>query len=103
MIGLVVVGLFFVVIVAVLTAGLLGLFATPTPPSRTVAAARVAAAPRVLAEVFDGSLNASFSRELWEPITEAMVMAAANRAGYALVCRDNQAGTITYRFTKAAP
>ena len=95
-----VLGLLFFAVAAIVFTGLLGIFATPTPPTRAEAAARVADKNRVLAETFDGRTNAAFVRKLWEPITEAMVMDAANVLGYRFVSKDNAAGTISYHFTK---
>lgn len=100
LIVLVLLGLAFMFLGVPMLTGLVAIFATPSAPSKKQRAARIESAPEVLADVFDGSLNATFVRDLHEPITETMLMDAANRASYALVSRDNAAGRITYRFTR---
>ena len=100
MIALLIVALLVFVVGSILVTGLLGIFATPTSPTKAETATRLADAPRVLAEVFDGSPNASFARKLWEPITDDMIMAAANRAGYRLVQKTQVLSSFEYRFTK---
>lgn len=100
MIAAIVVAVLIFAIVAILATGLLGIFATPTPPSKKDSADRMAEAPNILAAVFDGDLDASFTRKLWEPITEDMVLDAANRHGYRLVSKVQVLSDFTYHFTR---
>lgn len=100
MIATLIVAVLLFAIVAILATGLLGIFATPTPPSKKDAADRLADAPNILATVFDGNPNASFTRKLWEPITEDMVLDAANRHGYRLVSKVQVLSDFTYHFTR---
>lgn len=88
------------ILVPMITGGV-ALFAMPSAPSRAQAKQRLEQAPQVLAETFDGRLNATFVRDLYEPITTDMVMEAANGAGYAFVSKDNAAGRITYHFVRS--
>lgn len=64
-------------------------------------AARLARADEILAETFDGRLNASYERQPTDPITVERLMGAASEAGYALVTTDTTLGVKTYHFTRS--
>lgn len=99
---LVLFGVAAAILLPMMMAGGFMLFAPKNTPTKQQRQERLANANQILAETFDGKLNASFVRDLGEPITRDMLMDAANKHGYALVNKDNAAGRITYSFVKQA-
>lgn len=99
---LVLLGVAAAILLPMMMAGGFMLFAPKNTPTKQQRQERLANADQILADTFDGKLNASFVRDLGEPITRDMLMDAANKHGYALVNKDNAAGRITYSFVKQA-